>query len=519
MKKLLLILTALTLILSGCFLDTSWDGDLSGYQYYDLDVYQSGSKLVVTVTISPEEFNKFKSSIEEGTFSPPEELYLWMSPQFKGNNYERYMYPVARKTLPKNVLFNSDGSIITDGDFIIEVNLAELVNDWSFGWLEASRFDGDNWEPGDDMEGCFFFLSDGYNEYWDWESYTLPGSDEGFYFQNSRPAGTGYSGVREYPDADLSETWIPVSIYGVGLHISSYEVIGKEFFYITLQLEDSHSSFSQLSGWFVDSTGAILDESAIDSERSDVSTDLYVWKVFIGEPADDPGECVFIDESTINKDHNYDLYFDWYRADLFYRGYPVVYMSTDFDGDDYNMDGSFGPAANQIQKSTEYYDWPIYGTPDPIWNNWLIGVPNEEHRYPEADENNNVLGLGFSSVSDFYDPLRNDIVTFPGRNYDNEKNLKVSFKVRSEFDWSYNDYVTVEFEDQYGSYNEIGRLWGGMDWDRQQVDNGWWYYVSDNCYTGTTEELQSVRLRFFSDNNWEESVGIMIDDFTVMELR
>lgn len=84
-------------------------------------------------------------------------------------------------------------------------------------------------------------------------------------------------------------------------------------------------------------------------------------------------------------------------------------------------------------------------------------------------------------------------------------------------DWNWYDYIEVQYEDDYSSWSGLNTLWGPLDSYEAQTNNGWTQGIFE-FYTGYTSDLQAVRLVFFS-NYWDESTGILIDDFAIMELQ
>jgi len=362
-----------------------------------------------------------------------------------------------------------------------------------------------NWDDG--------YYEDDYYEYM--RGLEVPGESYDFQFYTSRPAGSGYSNV-----ADKTGTaYQTIALSPAGLYVASENAMGGEPFEVRLVLDEGQnwdaSSKVEVSTWYNGSY--YLDKtnySDIDSSETTI-----VWYLVFEAP---PYTTQSVEDEyhmELQKDQDLNLWFNggWQSAWFYYVGYPVVHMATDFDDNNTNMTGKFITEGGDLVRSTDYYDWPIYGTPDNTYNNWKIGVPNEEHWYDGADTENKVLGLSWGdNVSDYYDWYRYDFVTFPEFDYPDDKELRVSFKVRYEFDY-WDDYVNLQVEDDPDNWNSIGWFSGTMDWERQQENNGWYTYISEPFWS-YPDNPQGIRFEFFS-NDYEESVGIMIDDFKVIELQ
>lgn len=548
MKKLLIVLGVFVLVLSGCFFDFStedWDGTLEGTQYYTLSVTQDGSILSITVSVDETELAAYKDGLDEDeSFIVPEELFFWISPTFKDGHERSYMYPVKRKRITFGKLFDENGEA-NGTTQTVTIDLARIARDWNFGWLYDGVLDGDGDESAteDDLNGVYIFMSDAYSRYDNYDDYYyddgyyeddyyyargLADSSQDFTFTNSRPSGQGYSNVVDY----TGEAYQPFTLLGSGLYVEEDEIFGGEPVKITLQLDEGFS-WSSMDRVFVNNwNNDVYDFYLDDTNKAAESTDTtIVWYVVF--EAFDYGAAQTVDELVDGEtkrvyhhgaeSSDYEIRYEqgWQSAWFYYMGYPNIFIATDFDGNDTGMTGAFGTGPTEIIKSTDYH-WDMGDTPLNDYNNWVIGeITDSSHQYEGYTPGTNVLAISAGTdVSDFYDWYRNDIVTFPApplaNPYPTYTYVTVSFKARPEMDWSWYDEVVVEFENDYGGWDWIGSFSGGLEWYQLEEDNGWSTHTFE-AYTGESG-TKRVRLRFYS-NSWDENVGILIDDFKVMELQ
>lgn len=497
MNRLVLLCASILLLLffsCSVFNDGDWDGNLEGDEIYILDVQQNNSILTFTVTVDETARDEMIARLEaeEKAYYPPEELFFWMDPIQNNEDYyeENRFRPVARKTI--------DGESTS---FSVTIDLKKLAYNWSIPWITEWQFDEDD---RDNMVGCKVFVADGYKSHWDWERRCWI-EDADYTFENSRPAGNGYSNIRVYPDTGEGEIWNTFTLLSEGLYRSQDNVLGGEPFFITLQLSNrALSGDLQLNGpagtWYLNDTNNV-------DALSDEANYKYVWKIVIDETAGGDPDIVYY-TMTGNTYSWFNLNYDWYYTDFYYMGNPTYIVRTDFDGNNLNFD----PFTDAV------YD-PVPG------NNWHIGEPDAGLQYDNAAPGNTVLGLGSATVNDYYDSNRNDSFVLPavdlyGASNNGMYEVKVSFNARTALDYQYYDRVIIELEHPgYGYWVWVSSLDGPLEyWEREQ-NNGWQHY-NFSIYSGDLDSAnnQRIRLRFESDD-WSNEAGVLIDDLKIYTIQ
>jgi len=167
MKKLLLVISGLALVFSGCFIDDGdWDGELTGAQYYVISVSQDGPVVRATVTVDSAKLTEYKENLgTDETFQAPEELFFWLSPTFWDGHNSGSMYPAARKMIRTGDLFDANGEVVSGGEVIVDIDIEALARDWNIWWIDTWKFDEPGNEFSDDMNGFYLFMSDDYRRY------------------------------------------------------------------------------------------------------------------------------------------------------------------------------------------------------------------------------------------------------------------------------------------------------------------------------------------------------------------
>jgi hypothetical protein len=562
MKRLLPFIVILPIILMACPMgdEGEWDGRIDGSQIYDLDVTQNKQFLTMTATLDSDALEALQLEFENmgEEYTEPDELFFWIAPYF-ANEWEvspwnvKYageqltMRPVARKRIEPG----QENATVT-------IDLSKVARDWNRGWLSEWQFDGDEdydaemGNPGDDMTGCFLYMSDGYRHHWD--SYTNARIDwmdpEGlatprnFYFDSSYPAGTGVSNLRQYPDVMQGESWQTFTLLGEGLYVP-WQVRGNEVFEVALQLPAGQDTMPESLWMRNQSTGADVELTEADSEAglSEPSAGTFVWQVKIGADMFDPapdGFSTYIGDAF--KNDWFEINYQYMWASIEYLGTATILMKTDFDGGDFGMTGTIGPAAPDLVKYSENveiwvdyptYDWVIIPV-DTIYNNWQIGaVPAGEEELLPSDtgfiSGNNMLGLGNidNGMTSNYDDLRNDFIDLPAFDYRSELDanpgaeLAISFKARVEMDWDWRDNVQVQIEhvDENGDHSmweSIGWLDGPMEWWELQENNGWQEHtwIIWDWQIDPYAHPKKIRLLFQSDE-WNTYQGLLLDDLEI----
>ena len=165
MKRLLPFIAILPIILAACPMgnEGEWDGRIDGSQIYNVDVTQNKQFLTVTVAVDQDALEALQTELlnKGEEYTEPDELFFWIAPYFANQNEvqpwrvkytgERLtMRPAARKRIEPG----QENATIT-------IDLAKIARDWNRGWLNEWQFDGDEgydeWNPGDDMTGCFVY--------------------------------------------------------------------------------------------------------------------------------------------------------------------------------------------------------------------------------------------------------------------------------------------------------------------------------------------------------------------------
>ncbi len=519
------MLLVLIVTVSGCYID-DWDGEtLEGDQFYELSIEQIGTVLRMNVTVDEVVYEEVRA---DENFKIPEELFFWISPvkSDEGLNYpSQAMFPATRQRIKPGDLFDETGDSLGKS-YYVDIDLARYARDWNIGWLDETNFDGDaDIYFQNDMRGCYVFMSDGYAE---WDEYYYGGDDyyysyKGFAnspwdfgFSSSRPSGLGYSDVEKYPDNSEDEEWIAFTLLGEGLYVSKSDVLGGEVVRIALQIREDQSFTNSVSmtGYY---DNFILD---LDNNNDTNSTDdTIIWDL-VFEPESSIYDTPTIDGDILHleasKEQSFELRWngEWQINNFYYLGSPSLYMATDFDGMDTVLSGNIGSGSSDFVPTTDYLDWPVYGNPDNDYNNWIIDIPDEIY-WPESGNPGNVLGLGNLSVNDYYDSNRNDLLTFPEYSYPvDQGSIILAFDYYKDFDWNWYDSVTVEGWN--GSYWEwINNISGPLEQWQLQETNGW---SSGQFYFSPIGAPQQIRLRFNS-NDWDENVGIFIDNIKILTLE
>ena len=502
LKKIIRLVVLLPLIfLVGCFIDSGPWTELGGRMIYNIDITQNSGIIIVDVTVNTDELALLREDVftDGGYYSEPEELFVWMSPIFADRD-DRIFYPVARERLNYT-------TIDENTHFSISFDLKKIARNNAFWFLESWHLDHDEW---DNLNGMYVFLSDGFSQYWDYQQVLI--DYDYFSFDRSRPSGTGNSNLRLFPGDD--ENWIPVLMESEGISFSQTQVLGNSAFQIILQMSET------ISGPIIIDDGSgntfDLDVSTINTEASNPEDFRYVWDVtFTNNPGDedlsqniiyvDPNVHYFFPYSWIWVRYESDY---WYENNFEFRGMANTIVEEDFTG-------------RSIAEFTTYAE---NGAAEE--NNWNIQEITVSEYLPVGTASAHLLGIGSGGeILLDYEPNRNDSVVIWDANIQNLMNnystneIFVALSYKYSFDWNWSDRVIIEIE-RNGWWDWIGSIEGVPDNWMLQNNNGWQFQTWSIWDWNIDYSLSSQKLRFrFESNEYNEGLGVLIDDFMIYTLE